>query len=135
MKTTTTDRYDAFAARAILLGQFGTGKRQRYVVFLASHDPSQLQNLELKYMYLEHAEEAAAEMRADLAAMLREAFDSDFERLGNYVGSKAFCPCCCEQERCLPDCTFAIDYPDGHAAMEEAREVLFGEAKRRERGK
>jgi hypothetical protein len=50
----------------------------------------------------------------------------DCERLADFIGAKAICPCCCEQEQCVPDCTFAIDYQDGHAAMTEAREVLFG---------
>ena len=48
----------------------------------------------------------------------------EIERLRNYLGYDANCPCCDQSDECADGCTFSDDAPDAHAHMMEVRSVL-----------
>jgi len=54
--------------------------------------------------------------------------NEELERLRNYVLLDANCPCCRENWKCLPDCTFEEDCPDEADRMKAARYALTGRA-------
>jgi hypothetical protein len=68
------DRYDALAAKLILVAVINRVSSKPHEVFLASRDPSERRNLNLRFAYLKNAQEAATAIRDDLAAMMREEF-------------------------------------------------------------
>ncbi len=52
-------------------------------------------------------------------------------RLRKYVKLHAYCPCCQEYIKCLPDCTFVEDNPDSVVMrMKAARFALTGKKSR-----
>ena len=53
--------------------------------------------------------------------------DKTIERMTALLVLDAVCPCCEKPRTCVDDCTFAIDAPNEHERMVDARSALYGD--------